>query len=192
MQDRKITATRTRSMSADGVESQGCRCAVPLPLSAALVVLLGGGESLLELWALLQVGWSQAFVAGVLLKWCWLSLLFRLAESLLRRSGSCDSLLLQPVELWLYAHRMARDILTSLLIVSVLLPFVVLNSINDGLCQGCSAHQLLIYRDPGHLARTEAFVRDVADIGSSKRRQPSSARSAPRLEGPGGTLDLVV
>ena len=26
----------------------------------------------------------------------------------------------------------------------------------DYLCPGCSAHKLLIYRDPGHLARTEA------------------------------------
>ena len=28
--------------------------------------------------------------------------------------------------------------------------------LKDYLCPGCSAHQLLIYRDPGHLARTEA------------------------------------
>ena len=26
----------------------------------------------------------------------------------------------------------------------------------DYFCPGCSAHQLLIYRDPGHLARAEA------------------------------------
>eukprot|EP00438_Fugacium_kawagutii_P005124 Skav215187 [mRNA] locus=scaffold3330:62429:82690:- [translate_table: standard] len=33
------------------------------------------------------------------------------------------------------------------------------NKIEDYFCPGCSAHQLLIYRDPGHLARAEAVRR---------------------------------
>jgi hypothetical protein len=160
MEDRMVTQVGSRSTAALGAESKGCGCAVPLPLSAVFVALLGCGESLVGLWSLVQVGWFQAFTAGLLLKWCWLSLLIRLAESTLARA-SCCGCFLRPVELWLYAHRMARDIFTSLLIVLVLLPFVLLNSVNDLLCQGCSAHQLLIYRDPGHLARGEAFVRTI-------------------------------
>jgi len=174
MEDRTVARAGTGSTSAPGAEGGGCGCAVPLSLSAVAVALLGCGESLVELWSLVQVGWFQAFVAGILLKWCWLSLLIRLAEGALARAVGCGWLL-RPVELWLYAHRMARDIFTSLLIVLVLVPFVLLNSVNDALCQGCSAHQLLIYRDPGHLARGEAFVRDLRAMKST-----ASAQSSPR------------
>jgi hypothetical protein len=186
MEDRNVTQAGTRSTAALGAERRACKCAVPLPLSAVAVALLGCGESLVGLWSLVQVGWFQAFIAGILVKWCWLSLLIRLAEGALARAGGCRCLL-RPVELWLYAHRMARDIFTSLLIVLVLLPFVLLNSVNDILCQGCSAHQLLIYRDPGHLARAEALVGHMRTIKSSATAQssprgPRSARGARGMD----------
>lgn len=38
----------------------------------------------------------------------------------------------------------------------------------DYFCPGCSAHQLLIYRDPGHLARAEA-------AGTSENIQDANA-----------------
>jgi hypothetical protein len=174
MEDRAIQPARTTSVSlpGDNMDSKACQCGIPLPVSAVLIVIFGIVESTLGLWTLVEVGWHQALVAGVLLKWGWISLLSTMAESLLRRNSGLVTCL-RPLELWLYAHRMARDIFTSFLIVSVLFPFVLLNSMNDLLCQGCSAHQLLIYRDPGHLARKEAFVRDVADMENSRSAPPT-------------------
>merc|ERR1712039_293990 len=68
-----------------------------------------------------------------------------------------------PVLLWVHAHRMARDILTSLLILLPMLPLVILNSLNDYLCPSCNICLLLIYRDPGHLNRKEVTILDVPD-----------------------------
>ncbi|CAE8582816.1 unnamed protein product [Polarella glacialis] len=62
-------------------------------------------------------------------------------------------------------------------------PFVLLNSLNEYLCPGCSAHMLLVYRDPGHLARKEAVVVDIlgGDLedgtwGSEAPRGPETTR----------------
>merc|ERR1719401_756542 len=89
----------------------------------------------------------------------------QLGEGILRSrcfisAGPCGL----PVQLWVRAHRMARDMLTSSLIFFIgLAPIVLLNKLNELLCPGCSAHQLLIYRQPGHLARKEAVIVDVLD-----------------------------
>lgn len=130
--------------------------------------MLGCVESVLGLWSLADVGWNKGFIAGLLSKWAWLLLLIRLAESRLRigRGKGCFKPGVRVLELWMYAHRMARDMLTSSLVVLALLPLVVLNSINLLLCPGCGAHQLLIYRDPGHIARKEALVRDIGGSSS--------------------------
>lgn len=41
-------------------------------------------------------------------------------------------------------------------ILVTLFPFVLLDTLNAMLCRGCSLHNLLIYRDPGHLAKEAA------------------------------------
>jgi len=93
-------------------------------------------------------------MAGLVLKFAVLSACLYLAEDLLRarwvREAPLFHLVLQK---WLYAYRLSRDLLTSLLILLVLLPFVILNSVNDTLCPGFSFHQLLIYRDAGRIKR---------------------------------------
>ena len=53
----------------------------------------------------------------------------------------------------------------------------------DYFCPGCSAHQLLIYRDPGHLARAEAAgtsenIQDIQDANAT----PVKAKEKLRIE----------
>jgi len=50
---------------------------------------------------------------------------------------------------------MARDMIVSLIVVLPQLPFVLLVALNEHICPGCGAHQLLIYRDPGSVERQE-------------------------------------
>lgn len=109
-------------------------------------------------------------LAGVVLKWGLLSLALLLGESLLRstcfkRIGALGL----PLQLWVRAHRMARDILTSTLIFLALAPCVLLNGLNELSCPGCSVHHLLLYRDPGHLALKEAvFSSSTSNIQSGR------------------------
>lgn len=141
---------------------QCCEFGIPLTFSAWTVSCLDLAEAVYAIYVFIVIGWRNAFVAGFILKWGLLIMCIFFGEGMLRARccnllGCCGL----PLQLWVRAHRMSRDIMVSSIIFSVMVPFVVLNSINDYLCPGCSAHQLLIYRDPGHLARTEAVVMDV-------------------------------
>lgn len=145
---------------------QCCEFGIPLTFSAWTVSCLDLAEAVYAIYVFIVIGWRNAFVAGFILKWGLLIMCIFFGEGMLRARccnllGCCGL----PLQLWVRAHRMSRDIMVSSIIFSVMVPFVVLNSINDYLCPGCSAHQLLIYRDPGHLARTEAVVMDVLGEG---------------------------
>lgn len=145
---------------------QCCEFGIPLTFSAWTVSCLDLAEAVYAIYVFIVIGWRNAFVAGFILKWGLLIMCIFFGEGMLRARccnllGCCGL----PLQLWVRAHRMSRDIMVSSIIFSVMVPFVVLNSINVYLCPGCSAHQLLIYRDPGHLARTEAVVMDVLGEG---------------------------
>jgi len=127
---------------------------LPLAFSALVVALLDVAEAVTALYFFYWVGWSKAFLAGLILKWSLMNLCLFLSESMLR-SSRCVSIFSLPLHHWVRAHRMARDMLVSLIIALPQLPLVALNSLNDYVCPGCSAHQLLIYRDPGSVEREE-------------------------------------
>eukprot|EP00931_Biecheleriopsis_adriatica_P039465 TRINITY_DN22569_c0_g2_i1.p1 TRINITY_DN22569_c0_g2~~TRINITY_DN22569_c0_g2_i1.p1 ORF type:complete len:2009 (+),score=358.66 TRINITY_DN22569_c0_g2_i1:92-6118(+) len=156
--------TSTGLPGLDAAPPQCCKFGIPLTISACMVTMLDVCETVLFLYVFYTVGWRNAFIAGIVLKWALLHVVIFFGEGMLRASccsflGCCGL----PLQLWVRAHRMARDIMVSSIIFGIMAPFVVLNSVNEYLCPGCNAHQLLIYRDPGHLARKEAEVFDIYD-----------------------------
>jgi len=143
---------------------QCCEMGIPLAFSACVVTITDIAEAIFVLRIFYEVGWYNAFIAGFILKWALLIMCIFFGEGLLRARccmvlGCCGL----PLQLWVRAHRMARDMVVSSIIFILMVPFVLLNSVNEYLCPGCSAHQLLIYRDPGHLARKEAVVLDIGE-----------------------------
>jgi len=157
--------------ASEAAVAEPCCLGVPMAMSAGIVVLLDvveAGAALQDVW---WVGWYNALLAGLILKWMMLVLLLGVGEGVLRSHWFClCGCFGMPLQLWVKAHRMARDMFVSSLIMAVLSPVVLLNYCNEKLCPGCSVHQLLIYRDPGHLARKEAIIVDMADEEPSPRQ----------------------
>eukprot|EP00930_Biecheleria_cincta_P034274 TRINITY_DN23700_c0_g1_i1.p1 TRINITY_DN23700_c0_g1~~TRINITY_DN23700_c0_g1_i1.p1 ORF type:complete len:1961 (-),score=292.91 TRINITY_DN23700_c0_g1_i1:88-5970(-) len=140
---------------------------IPLSTSGIIVVALQMMESVSPLTVLRGTSWTKAFVSGLVLKFLLFSLALFLAEGLLRsRCYERYGLVMQPISLWVHANRIFRDMAISAFIFITLLPFVLANTLNDMICPGFSLHQILIYRDPGHLARKEAVFTDWGDSSS--------------------------
>mmetsp|Transcript_10443 Transcript_10443/g.36687 ORF Transcript_10443/g.36687 Transcript_10443/m.36687 type:complete len:657 (-) Transcript_10443:69-2039(-) len=119
----------------------------PLPLLALLVALLETAEAAAPLLVLEVQGWRKTFVSGLVLKLLLFSLVLFLAESVLNRRyfaklGACG----RPLELFVYANRLARDLVVSALLFCTLAIGVLLNSLNEAVCPSWNLHQLLIYR----------------------------------------------
>jgi len=135
-------------------------CGIHLAIFAAIVVILDSAELVLALWPLFEIGWYKAFATGFMLKYTTLSLLMQCIQCLLRfpcyqsSRGFIGNMLL----FWLHAHRYAIDMLVSVFVFWTMAPLAPIDWIRNQLCPGCSIHQLLIYRDPGHLVRAEAEV----------------------------------
>jgi len=145
-------------------DSQGarkgcCQFGIPLAFSAGIIVCLDIAEAVCLLSPLIWIGWRNTMVAAMVLKWGVLSLLVNLGEGVLR-VGIPNKIecLIAPLDLWVRAHRMARDIFTAALILAGLLPLVLLNRLNHCLCPGLSLHNLLMYRNPNHLRKREAYL----------------------------------
>jgi hypothetical protein len=135
--------------------------ACPVLFSSILVFVLDISEASFTLQDFYWASWMKAFAAGLVLKYAALSVSLRLAESLLRtQCFRCCTFFSSPLTTWVRAHRMCRDVLTSSLILIFLAPWVLLNSLNECCCFGCSVHKLLIYRDAGHFAREKLDVKD--------------------------------
>merc|ERR1712228_711119 len=97
-----------------------------------MVMALDLAEAAITLRDLAWVGWSNALIAGLILKWSLLMMCVALGEGILRSQFfACAGCCGLPVQLWVRAHRMARDILTSSLIFIVLAPIVLLNKLNE-------------------------------------------------------------
>jgi hypothetical protein len=151
---------------------------MPVAISALLVFLFDVAEAGLGLMDFHRIGWTNAIIAGFMYKYCTLVILIRLGESLLRtRCFRCMACLTAPLSFWIRAHRMCRDLLISFFILIMMLPWVILNSLNDHLCLGCSIHKLLIYRDGGH------FAREKLDFNLDALRNTRSFASRWRSEG---------
>jgi len=132
-----------------------CTFGLPLALSALVVVILDLAEAFFALHRLYLAGWWNTFLAAFVLKWGIIGLLLVLGEGWLRMRWGRLGCAWAPLDLWVRAHRIARDMAASSLILVLLLPFVVLNKLNDCLCPGLSLHHLLMYRNPNHLMKRE-------------------------------------
>jgi hypothetical protein len=67
---------------------------------------------------------------------------------------------------------------------------VLLNTLNDCFCRGCSVHQLLIYRNTGHQARDKVTVRKKNPIvRAMKSFRSERGRSEWRSEVSDGKSD---
>jgi hypothetical protein len=152
----------------------GCSRGTPMMLISFICVSLDLLEATGSFYEILKVGWVNAVVAGIMFKLSVLSMVLWIAEGLMKSKtfGKCESLL-KPLQLFVYAHRIARDFVVSGFILLVLSVLVCLNVINDCCMPGCSIHQLLIYRDPGHLKRSEAFTLDIENDSASPLRSRS-------------------
>ncbi|CAJ1420701.1 unnamed protein product, partial [Effrenium voratum] len=128
--------------------------------AALVVVLLDTAECLMYLWKLVALSWWKSFCVGLLLKFSLLSLCIELVECAfrLKGSGGPPDWLKSSIKMWLYGHRMAQDLLISSLIFAVLCPGVLFDRCRTFLCgcEGCGLHNILIYRDPGGVHKTQA------------------------------------
>jgi len=119
--------------------------------TAVICVLLDLIETIGGLAFAISARWWKTFVAGLLLKYCLLSLLLSCAECLLRL-GWCPAGFIQAhMRLWVYGHRMAMDMAVSGLIFCSLSPLVLVDAVRDSLRINCSLHNILIFRNAGQL-----------------------------------------
>jgi len=163
----------------------GCGLGIPLPVSALIVLALDILESGVGLYPLYRLRWWNGLLSGLILKWCMQMIVLFLAEGVLRARGfAAIGMFGLPIQLWVHSHKMLRDIITSSLIFWALAPFVLLNALNDCLCPGCSAHMLLVYRDPGHLRRKEAELLDLPLTPMAEGTPPHGPRPGRSLGEP--------
>merc|ERR1711920_682140 len=108
------------------------------------------------------VTWTKSFLAGLIAKWALLNVCVFLVESMM---PSCVCSVSLPFQHWVRSHRMARDMIVSLVVLLPQLPLVLLVALNEHVCPGCGAHQLLIYRDPGTVERQEKVFEVNAQDG---------------------------
>ncbi|CAE8602284.1 unnamed protein product, partial [Polarella glacialis] len=166
-----------------------------LPQAALMVVVFDSCEAIGGLWKLASVSWWKSLAVGLILKYSLLSLTLLCCECLFRLKGpepqgAFAHWLKSTVRLWLHAHRMARDVAVSALIFGALSLAVLFDLCRSSLCDGCSLHNILIYRDPGgahsnrinqpHAAGSESstFMNLAASDGSSFRNGGFQQRSA--------------
>ncbi|CAE7411692.1 FKS1 [Symbiodinium natans] len=181
-----------RPLESDDEAERGCKLpeAVPLAFSALMVTAIEVVESLLPLYVAFDplkgsgAGWSKTFVSGLVLKYLLYEIVLFVSEGVLRsrcydRVGS----FLQFLSLWVHANRMFRDMFVSSFILLTLSPLVLVDTINGMLCEECSLHNLLVYRDPGHLAK-EAFAlhytAEESDSAEDREDGLASGRRASR------------
>merc|ERR1719491_2191984 len=149
----------------------------PTAMSAIIVLFLGIAESVAALYPFfLWLTWKKAIIAGLILKWASLTVCIYLLENSM---PSCVCSASLPFHNWVRAHRMARDMIVSLIVVLPQLLLVLFVAINEHVCPGCSAHQLLIYRDPGAVERQEkVFEVDVEEGEVGMFESPSALSMA--------------
>jgi hypothetical protein len=164
----KSTKGDEEAPEAAEVKERWCRAGTPVAISAGYVCILTVAEMFFTLRHFYSVGWKNGLIAGLVFKYSVLVICLRLAESTLRtKCFKRVECIRAPLRCWVHAQRMVRDLIVSAVILLLLAPWVLLNSLNDYLCLGCSVHKLLIYRDGGHFAR-ERLDFDLAQLKSGK------------------------
>jgi len=145
------------------IEEPGDTAWFPLALSSIIVSSLTMLEGFAPLYVLLLLNWWKALTVGIVLKlYVWEICVFWgecVMQSQCFAANERLGLFGRTLQLWVRSSRMSRDIAASSMILGILMPFVVLNTFNEYLCPGCSAHQLLIYRAPN----VQQPLEDVGD-----------------------------
>jgi len=160
-----------------------CPSGIPLVGVALIVSVLTYFEAILPLYVLKVHGFNNAFIAGLVLKFILYNVVLVLMEGVIRsRCFGAVGRLGHPLDLCVHANRMARDFLTSLFLLCTLAPLVLLNSLNEYACSGCSAHFLLIYRHPGHLARKVAVIDDLLEVASARDSDSSHMQDSEEMD----------
>jgi len=173
--------TETES-SGDSGSDDDRRCkfpmVVPLPVSALVFVGLQFGEAVAVLFVMKGTGWWKTLISSLVLQFLLFDFVLFIGEGILRSrcyrehdytndadtsdtAKSCIWVwrqMLQPLNLWVHANRMFRDMFTSGFIFATLSPLVLLNSINEMLCEAYSLHHALVYRDIGFLEQKSVGV----------------------------------
>jgi len=136
-----------QSTSEGSAQQVSVLCRLPLACSSLVLVALEGVELLLPLAAMHAQGWYKAFIAGVIFKGVLLSLVLFMAEGVLRcRFFDTIGVLGRPLDLFVHANRLAKDLFVASFLFCTLAFGVLLNTLNDTLCPSFNLHQLLVYR----------------------------------------------
>lgn len=146
---------------------------IPLAVPALACATLGIAETMLSLVPLVLINWWRAVVAALLLKYTLLSMLLAAAQCVLQvTSGNHWRRMQFFLQLWLYGHRMAKDMVVSTFIFGTLSPFVLFDKGRDACFRGCSFHNLLVFRAIGGVERRDQAIR----LAGSFAAGDSSAR----------------
>jgi len=137
---------------------QACCCSdqgTQLKVAAPLVFVLDFVEANAFSFEYAHINGLSSIILANLAKYSLISLAIWGCESLFRHTGSqsrnCSS---DVIRCWLYAHRLARDLAVSSLILLLLSPWVFLGMLQPYIClAGISLHNLLLYRSPLTLER---------------------------------------
>jgi len=169
----------------DKPEHRLCENGMPLAVSGLIIASL----EVLEMMVPLMVTFIKkqdykSFVAGIMVKAIFYNVILFLAESVLSMKGFCNRidrwapLFHKSLTLLVYGNRIARDIFVSAFIFVTLMPWVVINALNDLCLPRFSIHQALIYRTPGPLAKKQIrYDDDDTDVGSAYGGDSSDSSS---------------
>jgi len=152
-----LTTSLSKDGSLDGRELR-------LPWYSLLVILLDCGEAYASFRLVLTVKWTNTFAAGMVLKYLLLSFVLLCADCFVRLKSdlpdtnafkTIQNWLQRHLKTWLRAHRMAFDLIVSAFLFWTMAPFAAFDYLRSQLFPGYSIHNLIIYRQGGHLDRSE-------------------------------------
>eukprot|EP00927_Polykrikos_kofoidii_P035101 TRINITY_DN29664_c0_g2_i1.p1 TRINITY_DN29664_c0_g2~~TRINITY_DN29664_c0_g2_i1.p1 ORF type:complete len:2088 (+),score=251.91 TRINITY_DN29664_c0_g2_i1:26-6289(+) len=139
------------------IECRGVR--VHPCIVSAIFIAVGVAETVFELVFLVRIGWWKSVVASLLFKQRVLSIALSCAEHMIRLAICPCPCVYGAVRIWLYGHRMAIDLIVSSFVFATLSLPVLFDVIRSSICEGCSLHQLLVFRSVGALGRTTEVIR---------------------------------
>jgi len=186
----------------DKPEHRICEHGMPLALSGVIIASL----ELIEIFGPLMVTFSKrlnwkTLVAGIMVKFLFWNIFLFLAGSALSMTTFCRKVeqscgfLHKILKLLVYGNGIARDMFISAFIFITLLPYVLINAINDYCMPRFSLHQTLIYRTPGPLAKKQMYY-DCASDGSGsddeEESEGSSGGSSPTRRYPSGSSPMGI
>jgi len=106
-------------------------------------------ETFATVWFLIDISWWKSVVTVIILKYFFMSMLLSLVEGLVSLRWIRTGYFRAFFRLWLYSHRMAMDLVVSLLIFCTTLPLVAFDYCREQVCKGYSIHNMLVFRSPG-------------------------------------------